>query len=388
MTWRNFEQDRYSRQIASGFRYLAFEPELEAEYRTAVLDEQRGAARICALVGLAVWTGFALLDFKRLSDANLWNHMDWQIRLWLGGRWTIWVVLLIGILKVRDQKFHYDNLYWCGYVAIGAVGSTTAHIARLNGIYAVDSALIVITIAAFMPLGFTFYRALAAALIVTFIGIAFLLSGFDPRPASDRLQLIVMLLMAIPIAAIGGFLRERAARFNFLLQRKAALEATTDPLTGLPNRRWLTAHADTALRQAARNADNVIVAMVDIDHFKAFNDRYGHLEGDAAIRLVARSLAEIARRPMDIVARTGGEEFCILLYNTTKDAGHQLLSEALERLCDERITHEGSPHAVLTASIGATHQKGPSTLESLMARADKALYAAKVQGRAQITWGA
>ncbi|PZU24697.1 MAG: hypothetical protein DI589_04300 [Shinella sp.] len=388
MTWRNFEQDRYSRQIASGFQYLAFEPELEAEYRDAVIDEQRGAARICAMFGLIVWTGFALLDFKRLSDANLWNHIDWQVRLWLGGRWTIWLVLLIGILKARNPRFHYDALYWFGYVAIGAVAATTAHIARLKGVIAVDSSLIVVVVAAFMPLGFTFYRAVAGAMIVAFIGTTFLLSGSDLRPGPERLQLAAILLMAIPVAAIGGFLRERSARFNFLLQRKAALEATTDPLTGLPNRRWLAAHADTVLRQAARNADDVVVAMVDIDHFKKFNDRYGHMEGDAVIRLVGRSLAEIARRPMDIVARTGGEEFCVLLYKTTKDAGHKLFCEALERLSDTRIAHEGSPHTLLTASIGATHHKGHATLDDLMARADKALYTAKVQGRAQIIWSA
>lgn len=386
MTWRNFEQDRYSRQIASGFRYLAFEPELEIEYRTAVLDEQRDAARICALVGLIIWTGFALLDFKRLSDANLWNHIDWQISLWLGSRWTIWCVLLIGILKAGNRTFHYDRFYWFGYLAIGAAASTTAHIARLKGVFAVDSAMIVVIIAAFMPLGFSFRRALAAALIVFLIGTAFLLSGFDPRPGSDRLQLVAMLFMAVPIAAIGGFLRERSARFSFLLQRKAALEATTDPLTGLPNRRWLITHADTVLRQGARDTSDVVVAMVDIDHFKKFNDRYGHLEGDTIIRLVGRSLAQIARRPLDIVARTGGEEFCIMLYDTTRDAGQQLFKEALTRLFDAKIAHDQSPHGFLTASIGAAHHKGPGTLDDLMARADRALYAAKTEGRAQIAW--
>ncbi|WP_428568441.1 MAG: diguanylate cyclase [Solidesulfovibrio sp. DCME] len=160
-----------------------------------------------------------------------------------------------------------------------------------------------------------------------------------------------------------------------------------DGLTGIPNRRRFDEYLDRAWRHALRCATPISIIMADIDDFKAYNDAYGHMAGDACLRAVARALAGVLRRPGDLAARFGGEEFAMILEDTgTSGAAH--LAEAMRQAVrDLEMAHSGSRVAdIVTVSLGvacATPVAGLSP-ESLLRAADRMLYQAKLAGRDQV----
>lgn len=173
-----------------------------------------------------------------------------------------------------------------------------------------------------------------------------------------------------------------------LEQQNLELEeaAGTDPLTGLANRRRLTDVGGAAWTSAASLRNPFSMLVVDVDHFKAYNDRYGHLAGDRALLVVADAIRGVLRRPSDFAARLGGEEFVILLPRTAA-GGARVVAEALCRSVRERrIRHEGSSWGILTVSVGTacTPTPQPDDEGKLFAAADAAMYRAKLLGRNRV----
>jgi len=160
--------------------------------------------------------------------------------------------------------------------------------------------------------------------------------------------------------------------------------ALHDSLTRLPNRRNFDATIATEFRRAAREFQPVGLIMIDVDHFKAFNDRYGHKAGDECLRRVAEAIAAVPQRPGDMVARYGGEEIVVLLPNTGL-AGVETVADLIVRAVRElRIPHEGSPDGVVTVSCGAAAfdpRKDKLVPVKLIELADQAMYKAKGGGR-------
>nr|WP_320048857.1 diguanylate cyclase [uncultured Desulfuromonas sp.] len=163
--------------------------------------------------------------------------------------------------------------------------------------------------------------------------------------------------------------------------------ARIDGLTGLANRRWFDESLDCLWKKSLRNGHEFAVLMVDIDHFKAFNDHYGHLAGDECLKSVAKTLCECCKRPGDVVARYGGEEFAILLPETKgRDALH-VAKRIQVRLQSQAIEHQMSPVLDrLTVSIGISSRKAEPGVEvvDLVGEADRCLYHAKSGGRNQV----
>ena len=154
-----------------------------------------------------------------------------------------------------------------------------------------------------------------------------------------------------------------------------------DALTGLFNRRYLEEALDTEIRRAARYKLPLSLNMVDIDHFKAYNDTHGHTRGDEVLRLVAQRLREQTRNA-DIVTRFGGEEFVVILPMTTKPHA-RLVAEKLRAVIASAAIDAGEPgaEARLTISVGvSTFPRDASTASGLLQAADAALYAAKDRG--------
>lgn len=165
------------------------------------------------------------------------------------------------------------------------------------------------------------------------------------------------------------------------LYEKAHQEALSDPLTGLNNRRAFQEFAGKAISAARRGNTPLAVILLDIDHFKRFNDTYGHATGDRAIGLVARVLADCVRES-DFPARWGGEEFIVCLPGA---ALHQaiLVAERIRREAPRRnlVADDGQPVPHVTLSLGVASLSPQDDLETLVARADQALYVAKAKGR-------
>lgn len=176
----------------------------------------------------------------------------------------------------------------------------------------------------------------------------------------------------------------RELRRRRLAERGLATLAATDSLTGLPNRRRL----DQVLRQewarAQRNRKPLAVLMVDVDHFKAFNQRHGHAGGDHALREVAKTIELCIRRPADLAARYGGEEFQVVLPETDL-AGARLLAERI-RASVEALAPLGEDNESVTVSIGiGLYQPGTQDdLASVLGAADEAAYRAKAKGRNRV----
>jgi diguanylate cyclase (GGDEF)-like protein len=162
-----------------------------------------------------------------------------------------------------------------------------------------------------------------------------------------------------------------------LLQDRLVQLATTDMLTGLPNRRAFIAHTRAATDAGQTGA----LLLLDVDHFKRINDTYGHAVGDACLTAVADRLRR-SLRDTDLVGRVGGEEFCVFLPNATEEEART----TGDRLCRAIAFEPAGENLVLrvTLSAGASFGTATTPLDTLMARADQALYRAKAQGRARL----
>jgi diguanylate cyclase (GGDEF)-like protein len=172
---------------------------------------------------------------------------------------------------------------------------------------------------------------------------------------------------------------------NATIHRRATELSYHDALTGLFNRRYLEEALETEIRRASRYDLPFSLNMVDIDHFKRYNDAHGHTRGDDALRVVARRLREQTRNA-DIVTRYGGEEFLIILPMTTKPHA-RLVAEKLRSAIASTVIDGGAggPEISLTISVGvATFPNDSSTATGLLQAADAALYAAKDRGRNRI----
>lgn len=165
----------------------------------------------------------------------------------------------------------------------------------------------------------------------------------------------------------------------------ARREANTDPLTGIANRKRFDFDLRRALDDATENGTSCCLLLLDIDHFKAFNDRFGHQLGDDVLKLVAKTLVH-AIKGRDTAARYGGEEFAILLPETPIDGAVKLAEDIREALATRRLVNKSSGKALgnVTVSIGAAKWMPGEAKESWIARADQALYAAKNGGRNRV----
>lgn len=206
-----------------------------------------------------------------------------------------------------------------------------------------------------------------------------------------------LLALAAGMAALALYLvrqmrlRDRLERD--LLDTKAALEASNasllvqsqvDPLTGLYNKRYFEFALEQEHVRAVEDSSTLAALMIDVDHFKKYNDSHGHLAGDTVLAEIGRVIGSGASRPRDVAARFGGEEFVVLL-PATDAAGGLAVAEAIRaRLAQLRLAHRAAPSGIMTVSIGlacSTPHHRADGAHSLLQRADAALYAAKESGR-------
>jgi diguanylate cyclase (GGDEF)-like protein/PAS domain S-box-containing protein len=159
--------------------------------------------------------------------------------------------------------------------------------------------------------------------------------------------------------------------------------ASLDGLTEIANRRRLDQVLEHEWRLAIRTSADISLLLIDVDHFKPYNDIYGHLAGDDCLRRLAKVILEMVARPSDLVARYGGEEFAVVLPNTPQVGALQVAERIRTAVQQLNMPHEGNPHRVVTVSIGCATQtpQTDSKLDGLIDAADHALYRAKKMGR-------
>jgi diguanylate cyclase (GGDEF)-like protein len=185
---------------------------------------------------------------------------------------------------------------------------------------------------------------------------------------------------------VAGYTRDLRAIKK--LEEKAE-EIYYDPLTGIYNRRYFQENMHRILQTLSRSDGILSLMMIDIDHFKRYNDTYGHSEGDNCLRIIAGTLSKSITRDTDFVARYGGEEFVIVLPHTDEDGACKIAEKLLENIRDCNIPHTNSDVAdCVTISIGVTTGKAIYTQSSddYVKRADEMLYKSKQSGRNRSTF--
>lgn len=200
-----------------------------------------------------------------------------------------------------------------------------------------------------------------------------------PTRAPTGWLLEILLLSIVMLASIWSKLSSRRQwAANVMMQ----LMAYRDSLTGLPNRRAFEDHYERVIRALGRSKKRqMVLAVLDLDHFKMLNDDYGHDYGDGALAEVALVLAQFARRSLDISARLGGEEFALLLYDCDAENARRRLAELVEAVAGTKIENRSAERGMLTCSIGAVVVGPDAALGTAYRLADELLYQVKSAGR-------
>lgn len=201
------------------------------------------------------------------------------------------------------------------------------------------------------------------------------------------LRSIAFLLTALAACAVAARHLERLSRTSFLETRLISQQAQHDTLTGTKNRRVFDEHLARLWPQAVAERRTIAILLIDVDHFKAYNDCYGHQAGDASLRRIAECLQSIVRSPLDVLSRYGGEEFVAMLFDVDFDQAMAIADRVRRCVHELGIEHRGSrTSAAITVSIGvAVIEPSPArTPRGALQLADQALYAAKLSGRNRV----
>jgi len=367
-------------QLWRGYPWLRFRPGLEAAYRRDQFRLSLPYLRASLGIGALIVVAFTLLDRYVLHVIN--EPVVELVR---------YAVLLPAIVVALTMTFLQDgNRLYRPIVSLLAPLAMVAIVTLVlsaweHGQSQPFTALVLATMFVYFLIGLPFLSGLVTNLIAAaaYLGGALMLA----MPSQELTYNTLMLLLAIAVGAIVGYTVEHARRTVWLESGILDEAAQRDGLTGIYNRRRFDEHVGQVWQQSVREHRPIALLLADIDHFKAFNDRYGHQAGDEAMKAVAAVLAQFARRPLDLVARYGGEEFAIMLYDTTQDYAAQVAENLLEEVRKLGIPHQGSGAApVLTISIGVACIVPVARRSSagLLQLADQALYAAKDAGRNQV----
>ena len=204
-----------------------------------------------------------------------------------------------------------------------------------------------------------------------------------PIPQARHKDEIGDMLRALHVLKARSLERISLAGERETLIEQLQLSSNTDFLTGVLNRRAFFAHSEQQLAIAQRYGRNLALVLLDIDHFKRFNDNYGHLVGDDILRNAVQKIAQLLRK-MDVFARYGGEEFIILLPEADLEQGIAVAEKLRVMLATQAFALDDGREIGITASFGVSVLGAGESLDQLIRQADEALYAAKHKGRNRV----
>ncbi len=358
---------------------MRFEPELESEYVRARLQNSRTLIRMACLLGLLV----ACLRIAEILVTG--GGLPLPSRGYL-----IIVPVVVLATSALLAWFAWRPSFLQRYLPLANIAVPTRNVIVAIAVAAMAARgqveLLIImpamVLSPFFFLGLHFRPALAcvALTIAAFADAALV---FELR-VTVLLRSCVFLVATAVISAMAAWQIERQSRRSFLDGRLIAQLAEHDALTGAKNRRVFDEQLARLWQQSVADRRPLAILLIDVDHFKDYNDRYGHQAGDAALQQVAKAVQAQIHRPLDVLSRYGGEEFAVLLYDMDAAQSRGIAEQIRLAVSALSIEHRGSRVArVVTISIGVaaiqpSADRGPLGALQL---ADEALYTAKVRGR-------
>jgi diguanylate cyclase (GGDEF)-like protein len=382
MTHLNFDVQHHLNSLVTerhpGMFPLRFSQFVESEFRRAYAETNYPRTRQLLLIGAAA-TLFGLIV------AVMGENLSWQTAAFVLG--VMLPTLMATLVSSYKEGSHgaYQVLLALTALWIGFVCTSITVRGSLHGAPYFFGAEIAWIFVVWLVLGLRFrYAAAVTATISALYAWGMLNWQFPPQ------EVVFSVLTLLAVNVIGAhccFHLEHEARKAFLDTRTLNDRAERDGLTGLYNRRRYDKDVERLWRQSRREQSQLTLLLVDIDHFKAFNDLYGHQAGDDALKRVAAVIATCAKRPLDFAARFGGEEFALVLYGPAQDFGREI-PETLRRTVEEQMI----PHAESTTSLWLTVSVGVAivspgnerSLAGAIQLADEALYQAKEEGRNRV----
>ena len=367
-----------ARLLAQGFRFLRFPEPLESEFRAEYLARLRIWNRLAIIVSAFSVVGFAVLDHFVLAAEH--SRITNMVRFGLH-------IPCVIIMLVLTTKRFYERWYELGIGIIApAFGMGTVIMSAFSPpseVPLVGARLLLASFFFTFMIGLRFRAAARANLIVLAGLIVAFIAG--TMPTATATYLMALLFTANIIGFAGSYALEHANRTAFLEHRQLSEVATHDGLTTLLNRAAFEDQIRRVWQQAQRDRQTLAVIMIDIDYFKAYTDRYGHIAGDDCLRRVSSALREAARRrPLDFVARYGGEELVAVLYGADKSYGESISRSLLTAVRELRIPHASSetqPYVTVSVGVVSVDAYRIASHDAAVELADQALYAAKHQGR-------
>jgi diguanylate cyclase (GGDEF)-like protein len=374
----HFSDSTYATELRRKFPDLRFAAELEKEFQAFHLERVRSRVRffqlaICALA-LAAGVHLIIGGIPAADVAFGWIGIVVPTSLFLV--WASW----------SDS---YERIYLpAARVAVPVLAVASAIGVGLRGAGGQPDPFYFLTtysLALFFLGGQLFRESLTAtvAMIIAF-GATLALVGHPPESIAYYVSVLAI------TGAVGTFVYrgvERQLRTSFLERGLMGEMAARDGLTGLKNRGAFDDYFPRMWQQALRDRRSIAILLIDVDHFKAYNDRYGHQAGDKTLRGVAQVVQEFGRRPLDLAARYGGEEFVLALFDLSTDHVRSIAEQLRASIHALNITHEDSATApFVTASIGVAIV-GPRVgrnPDRAVQIADEALYCAKSAGRNRV----
>ncbi|MEJ2139502.1 MAG: GGDEF domain-containing protein [Gammaproteobacteria bacterium] len=368
----------YEDQLQEGFESLRFNDFLEEEFRQDYLKENFQKSRLVI--------GLSLIVVVAVTLINVYNGSGPTPMMGKFGMTLMTPMLLLALaVSYSGNRFAYHSLLSLSGLVIGVAGAVVDVQASLagQGYYFAGQIGWIFIIWSMLGLMFTAAAGLCAVVSMIYLSCAIYV-GLPPE------QIFFEGFMLLNVNLLGGYSCykiEYAARRTFLESRVLKQNAERDGLTGLYNRREFDAHMKRIWRQSIRENAPITIMLIDIDHFKPYNDHYGHQAGDDALKDVAGVIASFVQRPLDIAARYGGEEFALVLYGSADDYVVELPEKLRADILDLATIHEAATHTkFLTISIGVAvvHPDAGRSLAGAIQMSDEALYQAKEEGRNRV----
>ena len=363
---------------------LRFAPEAEAEFQNYFIQRSLPRARWATAIYLALVAVVTAINMRG-SMAPLSEAVLQPIYLLRLGIACPALVLILAATVIPELQRHYQWIAATAVIVTGMSVMVMSGLAAAGGQPQFQMGDVLVVVYATLFLGLLFRPVMIVAFALT---VGFVVIGMYLGVSTDHLIFASSVVFATTLMSVLSALRmERLLRANFIENRLLNDIAERDGLTGLYNRRMFDSLTNRLWLQAQRNREALQIILVDIDHFKAYNDLYGHQAGDNCIRRVASIIARATKRPFDFCARYGGEEFALVLYAPSGTDPTALPERIRRETMALDIPHAHAETAeMLTISIGSATAL-PDTkrsLAGLIQTADEALYRAKQLGRNRV----